>query len=455
MLKRTVLILAFAVMLGVSAGTKITVDAGRKAAPVNHRLAGVSQGGNAGSFFKPEIRTRLDGFPLPLVRIEMITNSLPYSLYDASTGKFNWTKLDDEIEAVQKRGGEVMINLFGTPSHLASDPSAKVPAFTPPGDFQAYADFCAEIVRHVNIEKKYGVRLWEFWNEPSGGWFWSTWPSKGGSESFFRLYSMVARTVKAVDPNALVGGFGDNMQYPEHYQGWFRFLKKDPAPVDFLTVHYYGDWSGKTAPDPESYAVLTDRLAAIAKRELGRVPPIYLTEWNLAAESNGKFSAAETAAWIGSSLCRMQRNGKLEGAALFRIEHYRDPYSSLFDHAGELRVPARMLKNFCAIPADGIAAASSSADTAIVAGKDGEKLSMLIARFNRAEGATGEKASVEVKRLKPDTNYQVSIRREDSIGARQGGEGDRQKTQAKSDGSGTLRFGLELEPCSAVYVVIE
>lgn len=455
MLKRTALILAFAAMLGVSAGTKITVDAGRKAAPVNHRLAGVSQGGNAGSFFKPEIRETLDGFPLPLVRIEMITNSRPHGLYDASTGKFNWTKLDDEIEAVQKRGGEVMINLFGTPSHLASDPAAKVPAFTPPSDFKAYADFCAEIVRHVNIEKKYNVRFWEFWNEPSGGWFWSTWKSQGGSESFFRLYSMVARAIKAVDPDALVGGFGDNMQYPENYQGWFRYLKKDPAPVDFLSVHYYGDWAEKTAPDPESYAALTDRLAAIAKRELGRVPPIYLTEWNLAAESNDKFSATETAAWIGSALCRMQRNGKLEGAALFRIEHYRDPYSSLFNQAGEFRVPARMLKNFCAIPADGVAAASSSADTAVVAGKDDKKLSMLIARFNRADGATGEKASLEVKRLKPDTDYQVSIRREDSIGAQQGGEEDWEKMSAKSDSSGTLRFDLDLEPCSAAYVVIE
>ncbi len=455
MLKRTVLILAFAAMLGLSAGTKVTIDAGRKSAPIDHRLAGVSQGGNAGSFFKPEIRETLDGFPLPLVRIEMITNSRPHNLYDAATGKFNWTKLDEEIEAVQKRGGEVIINFFGTPAHLASDPSAKIPAFTPPADFKAYADFCAEIVRHVNVEKKYGVRLWEFWNEPSGGWFWSTWKSRGGSESFFRLYSMVARAVKAVDPDALVGGFGDNMQYPENYQGWFRYLKKDPAPVDFLSVHYYGDWAGKAAPDPESYAVLTDRLAAVAKRELGRVPPIYLTEWNLAAESNGKFSAAETAAWIGSALCRMQRNGKLEGAALFRIEHYRDPYSSLFDREGEFRAPARMLKNFCAIPTGGVAAASSAADTAVVAGKDGEKLTMLIARFNRTEGASEVSANVEVKRLKPDTAYQVSIRREDAIGAQQSGEGDWEKTQAKSDRFGTLRFDLNLDPCCAAYVVIE
>lgn len=103
----------------------------------------------------------------------------------------------------------------------------------------------------------------------------------------------------------------------------------------------------------------------------------------------------------------------------------------------------------------GVAAASSSADTAIVAGKGDKKLSMLIARFNRAEGAADEKASVEVKRLKPDTEYQVSTRREDTIGAQQGGEGEWEKTQAKSDSSGTLRFDLDLEPCSAAYVVIE
>lgn len=449
--------ICFALALGMSlfAGTKITVDAERKSAPVNHLLAGVSQGGNAGSFFKPEIREQLNRFPLKLVRIEMITSSLPHGLYDAATGKFDWTKLDEEIEAVQKQGGEVMINFFGTPPHLVSNPAAKTPAFTPPADFQAYADFCAEVVRHVNVEKKYGVKLWEFWNEPSGGWFWTTWRDKGGSESFFRLYAMVARAVKAVDPTALVGGLADNMQYPEHYKGLFRYLKNDPAPLDFLTVHYYGDWSGKTEPTPENYVVFAERLAAIAREELGTVPPIYLTEWNLVAESNGKHSAAETAAWIGSSLARMQSHGKIVGAALFRVEHYRDPYSSLFGKNGEIRVPARMLKNFCAIPENGVAAASSSADTVVVAGKDDRKLAMLVSRFNRANAATEETAKLEIKRLKPNTEYRISVRREDSIGAQQNGDGDWETVTGKSDGSGTLRFDLELEPYCAIYLAVE
>ena len=133
--------LAFAASL--SAAPEIEVDIAKQTGTINRKLAGVSQGGNAGSFFKPAIRKGLEGQPLPLVRIEMITNSRPHALYDASTGKFNWTKLDEEIEAVRKAGGEVIINLFGTPQHLASDPAAKVPGFTPPKDFRAYAEFCA------------------------------------------------------------------------------------------------------------------------------------------------------------------------------------------------------------------------------------------------------------------------------------------------------------------------
>ena len=249
--------LAFAASL--SAAPEIEVDIAKQTGTINRKLAGVSQGGNAGSFFKPAIRKGLEGQPLPLVRIEMITNSRPHALYDASTGKFNWTKLDEEIEAVRKAGGEVIINLFGTPQHLASDPAAKVPAFTPPKDFRAYAEFCAEIVRHVNIDRKYGVKYWEFWNEPSGSWFWTDW--KNGNRSFFELYGMVADAVKQADPGALVGGFGDNAQYPEHYAGWFRYLKENPAPLDFITIHYYGDWAGKNGtPAPQNYVRFAERM---------------------------------------------------------------------------------------------------------------------------------------------------------------------------------------------------
>ena len=244
--------------------------------PINYRLAGVSQGGNAGSYFKPRIREALDAFPVRLVRIEMVPASPLYHLYDAATGTFDWTKLDAEIEAVQAQGAEILINLFGTPPHLVSDDSAKVPAFTPPTDFQAYADFCAKIVHHVNVEKQYGVRLWEIWNEPSGGWFWSAWRTDGG-ETFFRLYGLVARAVKAADSQALVGGFGDNMQYPEHYRALFRHLKQDAAPVDFLTVHYYGAWAATGAN--------SNSVCMAAK--CGGFPGIFQSRTAVAAENQG------------------------------------------------------------------------------------------------------------------------------------------------------------------------
>lgn len=454
-MKKAIVCLAFMSALSLLADTAITVETQQKGLPINYLLAGVSQGGNAGSYFKPAIRQQLDALAPKLVRIEMITNSQPHNLYNPETKTFDWSKLDQEIEAVQQQGGEVIINLFGTPSHLVSDPAAKTPAFTPPADFQAYADFCAEIVRHVNIDKKYNVKLWEFWNEPSGGWFWSTWREKSGSESFWQLYAMVARTIKAIDPNIQIGTLADNIQYPEHYRNLFRYLKQNPAPLDFLTVHYYGDWSGKTLPSPESYVIYTDRLAEIAKQELGTVPPIYLTEWNLVAESNGKYTAAQTAGWIGSSLCRMQTSGKINGAALFRIEPYRDPYSSLFGKNGEIRVPARVLKYFTELPVNGIVCTSSSPDIVIVAGKDNRQTALLISRFNIAEGAQNAMTKIAVKQLRLDTKYQITIRREDSATAAQNGDRQGEITELKSDPAGTLRLELQMEPCSVAFITIK
>lgn len=443
--------LAFAASL--SAAPEIEVDIAKQTGTINRKLAGVSQGGNAGSFFKPAIRKGLEGLPLPLVRIEMITNSRPHALYDASTGKFNWTKLDEEIEAVRKAGGEVIINLFGTPQHLASDPAAKVPAFTPPKDFRAYAEFCAEIVRHVNIDRKYGVKYWEFWNEPSGSWFWTDW--KNGNRRFFELYGMVANAVKQADPGALVGGFGDNAQYPEHYAGWFRYLKENPAPLDFITIHYYGDWAGKNGtPAPQNYVRFAERMQELCRRELGRELPLFYTEWNLPAESVNRFPAAQVAAWTGYALAAMQEYGKIDGAAFFRIEHYRDPASSLLDPQGNRRTASRVLQAFAELPEQQLAVPVSPEDTAVLAAGNADAAAVLISRYAPAGDATAMTVPVRFRNLRPDAAYTVSIAQEDSTSASRLGASAPQEQSHRSDEEGNLTIPVRLEPFSVAGLTL-
>lgn len=437
-----------------AAEIRLTADPARPAGSINRKLAGVSQGGNAGSFFKEPVLAGLNGFPLTFVRIEMITASRPHALYDAAAGRFDWTKLDAEIEAVQRAGGEVIINFFGTPRHLASDPGAKIPAFTPPGDFRAYADFCAEIVRHVNIEKKYAVKYWEFWNEPSGNHFWTDW--NRGSDRFFELYALVAKAVKKADPSALVGGFGDNAQYPEHYRRYFRSVKKNRAPLDFLTIHYYGDWAGKNAvPLPGDYAEFSDRLLRICRKELGRELPLFYTEWNLPAESVNRFPAEQVAAWAGAGLARMQENGRIGGAAFFRIENYRDPHSSLLDPAGNPRTAWRVLSGFASLPERRVAARSSSDDTTVIAAGDAAELHLQVSRYNPDEKAGKEPARLLVKNLGQDTEYEVSVLAENAENAARTGKPGQQTALRRTDAAGSLEIPFSLERFEVVRLTLK
>ena len=54
-----------------------------------------------------------------------------------------------------------------------------------PGDLKAWSKYVTDIVRHVNVERKYGITYWEFWNEPSG-WLFS---QDGGNRGFFEFYA--------------------------------------------------------------------------------------------------------------------------------------------------------------------------------------------------------------------------------------------------------------------------
>ncbi|MBS1454000.1 MAG: cellulase family glycosylhydrolase [Lentisphaeria bacterium] len=428
----------------------IQINVGKTVGKINHALAGVSQGGNAGSYFKPEVIAGLEKLTPEFVRIEMITSSLPHHLYNSTTGKFDWEKLDYEIEAIQKGGGKIIINFFGTPEHLVSNSAAPIPAFTPPRDFKVYADFCAEIVRHVNLEKNYNVKLWEFWNEPSGNHFWTDWHR--GNRRFFELWNEVYRAVKKVDPSVKMGGFGDNSQYPEHYEAWFDFARKSNTMPDFLTIHYYGDWAGSTSTVPADYARFSDRLLGICKKKLGTTLPVYYTEWNLPAESVGKFPAERVAAWIGASLCEMQKNGRINGAAFFRVEHYRDPYSSLFDSEGTPRTAFRILRFFDAMPEQALAVLNNSPSVSATAAGNSEEINVLIARYDGSNGAVTTKADINLSGIVPSRDYSIELIRENKENAPKIGEGSPERFTLQSSASGTIVLPLQLDPFETVMI---
>src|SRR5262245_2096522 len=89
-------------------------------------------------------------------------------------------------------------------------------AHSPPAAVEQFASIVKHVAMHYNDGWAngfhYGVRYWEFWNEPDmqASWFpgfaqpfWI-----GTPEQYYGLYEKVARALKSVDPAMKVGGPG-------------------------------------------------------------------------------------------------------------------------------------------------------------------------------------------------------------------------------------------------------
>jgi len=431
---------------------QVKVDMGAACGEIKSGLTGVSQGGNAGSYMKDGVVAAMKPLPVGMVRLEMVTGTNIYNIFNPDTGKWDWTRLDREIENIKNSGAEVVINLFGTPSWMVSDPKAKVPAFTPPRDYKAYAEFCAAIVKHVNKEKNYGIKYWEIWNEPSGNFFWTAW--KPNKETLFALYDVTAKRIKTEDPAILVGGIGDNSQYSEHYRDFFQYALKHKTPVDFLTLHWYGEWNKEGIVNPKLAAVYAATVDKLYRQAFGHGAPIFYSEWNLIAESKDRYPAVQTAAYMGTALAGMQESPLIQGAMFFRVVPYRDPASSLLDRENKHRVAWRVLKMFSMLPSRQVKSVSTAADISVVAGGDRQAGAAMLSRYKVEAGSAPVSVALEWSGMMPG-KYQVKIYQENAKSAAQVMELEPVETKEIDAEAGKLRVVLTLDPMAVMLVTAE
>ena len=101
----------------------VTIDASEVKGNIKYDLGGVSLGGNAYSYSKPEVVKAVDKM-IPCVRLEGITGS-GYGIYDAKVGKYNFDKLFAEIDNIHEAGADIVANIFFMPTWLSGDKEGK------------------------------------------------------------------------------------------------------------------------------------------------------------------------------------------------------------------------------------------------------------------------------------------------------------------------------------------
>lgn len=186
----------------------------------------------------------------------------------------------------------------------------------------------AELVRYVNIEKKYGIRYWAIGNEPQ--FYEKAMKEPYGVERFNREFRAMAAAMKAVDPTIQIIGpeltnFGpDPEKNPKDSEGkdWMiEFLRANGDVVDVVSIHRYPFPAHSTFDptrtiddlrrDTPTWTATLRYLRDLVHQETGRDLPIAVTETNSDwTKTNGGEATPDSfynAIWWADSLGRMIR----------------------------------------------------------------------------------------------------------------------------------------------------
>jgi len=191
-----------------------------------------------------------------------------------SDGVFDWDVLDEAVENARSHGASVLLVLGSTPQWAAKYPFSYVggaPGFrdgtaSPPVSEVDWVTY----VQAVATRYKGRIGGYETWNEANLTNFW-----QGSPTQMARLSSLAYRTIKRVDPAAVVTApsaslRGSGTTWLSHYAnaGGFRY-------ADAINVHAYPRPEG--TPEDAAALIRTVRSVLAAK---GVKKPVWNTEIN-------------------------------------------------------------------------------------------------------------------------------------------------------------------------------
>ncbi len=160
---------------------------------------------------------------------------------------YRFTQTDDYLKAILDSGSSVYFRLGQSIEHQPHKAYIRPERWRDP---HRLARVCVNIARHYNHGwadgHEWGIRYWEFWNEPDIAPCWG-----GDPEQFLNLYRAVAPAMKGHDPSIKIGlaGFAsphfafheDELEgRPVHkYREVLLRAIAEKLPIDFISWHRY------------------------------------------------------------------------------------------------------------------------------------------------------------------------------------------------------------------------
>jgi len=191
-----------------------------------------------------------------------------------SKGKYNWTKLDRELESIVATGARPLLCLCMKPAVLFPTVDEKV---VHPSSYPRWEKFIEKLVRHLNTERRFGVEYWEVGNEVDIGEF-------GGCPYLFKpgdyliYYTHTTQAILRADPKAKVGGpalahFDDPIG-----DALLAHAAAGKAPLHFFSWHTYDN-------NPNVFRKrIRNVKARIAKYPQLKHVETHVDEWNMSLD---------------------------------------------------------------------------------------------------------------------------------------------------------------------------
>lgn len=212
---------------------------------------------------------------------------------------WNWSSLDRRIQLMRETNGVPVITLCGAPTWMHSpnmngqtDWNALETA--PSRDhYDDFARLCAEVARRYP-----DVMYFQVWNEFKG--FYNASKNRWDYESFTVLYNMVYDSLKAINPEIMIGGpyvvmdswSHSSISHPSSLRGDYGVMDQRPLDVinywlennkgaDFITIdggnsNKDGVWLTDGFKSSEKFV---DVINWIRQRPGGESLPVWWAEW--------------------------------------------------------------------------------------------------------------------------------------------------------------------------------
>jgi xylan 1,4-beta-xylosidase len=178
-------------------------------------------------------------------------------------------------------GPHVIVAIGSYPAYMQDPKTGKLlPAY-----YAAFANYCAQLVRIINIENPGGlhVDMFEVLNEMEGSYM-----NSGDGTTLGRIVSLAAIAMKAVDPTIkLAGNAFSYAGYPET-DNYLLAVKAEGSPLDFISWHEYcvespnfstpSIWANGNKGQPSPLVTL---MAGYLQQDLGHLIPMYVDEYSM------------------------------------------------------------------------------------------------------------------------------------------------------------------------------